>query len=530
MQKYCIFCGKLLDERAIFCHSCGKRQADSTDISSEDKEINVNQNFSSEYCEVQEDITQKESKNKKKNFIVSLVRNSILLAVAITVFALSFAPIFNWDLSNYMDDYIDDNLDLSLSHSAIDGMIYLFDSIQDYENENESPLYDKLNEIGDDIFEDIKGIDDIDNLSSREKKRIENNLEKAAILSYRLALQTEGEKTNFPQIIIAIVSILYILFSFTLLVFSIINFISSFGLLKNKGKNLYKVTLSLLCAIPSLILITYTVFFTYMNALGCTRVVMGSGAITIFVISIITIISLITLSFIFDSRKVKVSNIVLRSVSSILAILVICMCFTPIFTTSVKTVFEGRENKSVAKIPIHISLFQEFLLNESEIDSISTLQNYSEVGKMIYFKEQFEMFETYSKSDINKGFADSHNGQYLIELLAVSSEYDFGLLISVIGLFFILTVLSVGLLLQQNLSYFTGCKYIHVLARIAKILTLILAALAFISTIAVFIGTGICVTAFAPSGYAIGLGAGLFFLLIFAIAVCCIPTRIKNEN
>ena len=206
------------------------------------------------------------------------------------------------------------------------------------------------------------------------------------------------------------------------------------------------------------------------------------------------------------------------------------MCFTPIFTTSVRTIFEGRDNKSVGKIPVYFSLFEKFLLDESEIDSITNMQNYSEDGKKLYFSEQFELFWEYSKSEINNGFADDHNGQYLVEILAGSTEADISPAISVIGLLFLLTVICAGLLLQQNLSYFTGCKYLHILARIAKILTLIFASLAFAASIAVFIGIGICVNTLAPSGYAIGLGAGLFFLLIFAIVVCCIPTRIKTEN
>ena len=526
MQKYCIYCAESLDERAVFCHACGKRQPNSTEISSQSESSVILQQLSHDNSELQDEAEENKSKKQKKNFIVNLVRNSILLAVAITIFALSFAPIFNWKFKDFFGNKLtDEDFNFSVSHSAIDGIIYLFDSVKEYENESDSPLYDDMEDAYDDLFADV----DIDNLSTREKKKVEENLERIMLLGYRLDLQTESTKTNVSHITIAIISLLYILITFVFLVFSILNFICSFGLMKNKRKSFYNVAMSLLCAIPAFVLITYTAFFAYMSNVG-NEVIMGSGAIAIFVVSLITIVALLTLSFIFDCRKAKVSNIVLRSVSSVLSILVICMCFTPIFTTSVRTIFEGRDNKSVGKIPVYFSLFEKFLLDESEIDSISNMQNYSEDGKKLHFTEQFELFGEYSKSDINNGLADDHNGQYLVEILAGSTEADISPAISVIGLLFLITVICAGLLLQQNLAYFTGCKYLHILARIAKILTLIFASLAFAASIAVFTGIGICVNALAPSGYAIGLGAGIFFLLVFAIAVCCIPTRIKTEN
>ena len=529
MQKYCIYCAELLDEHAVFCHACGKRQPDINKTDATDESSVIPQELSREDSQLQAEATENRPKKPKKKFIVNLVRNSILLLVSIIIFAFSFAPVFNLDFSGYTDKYFNVDLDLSISNSAVDGIIYLFDSAKEYEDSTDSPLYDKLSDLYDDLSEQIVKIEDVDDLSSREKKQLTESIEKLVVLEYRLALQTENTKTNVSHVTIAIISLIYVLITLVCLVFSILNFVCSFGLMKNKQNIFYNISLSLTCAIPALVLITYTAFYAYMGNFS-NKVLMGSGALTNFIVSVVTIVTLLTLSYIFDSRKVKVSNIVLRSISALLSILVICMCFTPMFTTSVRTIFEGRDSKSVGKIPVYFSFFESFILNESEVDSISNIQNYTDDEKKAYFSEQFDLFSEYKKNEINKGYADEENRQYLVELITCSAGADIGSAISVIGLLFLLAVTFAGVLLQQNLAYFTGCKYLHILARTSKILTLVFASLAFAASIAVFIGLAICIPVFATSGYSILLGAGLFFMLAFAIAACSIPTRIKTEN
>ena len=527
MLKHCIYCGKEIHESAIFCHACGKKQPDNS--TNGDAYVPQTQGYYNASFTTQDTYLSSEDKpnESKKTFITKLIRNSILLIVAITLFALSFAPVLK---TEYPEDMYGLDIDLSASFSTVDGIVFLFDSMIDMSSEDisDSRLYNTFSDLVEEVEKELDKVTDSDGIDREAvPERTKQKIEKLIVVLYRLGLQGEDIKTDFSHVTIAIASLLYVLSTAAFLVLAVFNFISSFGLLKKFETKIYKATLSLLAAVPSLVFVLYMSFYAFM---GDGIVSMASGAVASLTISFSAITAIIVLAFIFKWHEQKF-NIPLRSVAGALALLVICMCFTPIYTTTIDTVFENRTNSREANIPVCVSICNTFVFSEDELEYIDALADYSKEEKINYFNEIFSRFGDYTKAEVEEGYAQGINIRFLSELLACKTEYKFIFtFISLIPMLFVLTVFFAGMVLQQNLICLIRGRYSFAQTMIGKILATILAILAIAAAIALLVSLSIVIYNYGPIGYSIAIGAGPIMLGIFAIACCCIPAKIKTKK
>lgn len=535
MNKLCAYCAESIYEDALFCHACGKRQPQNENNSQIENtnciESNREDETRTDHGITNETAVSKPKKLIDKNFIITLIRNSILLIVAITVFALSFAPVFSLKMQNKIsDDYTVIDFDYKVNFSAIDGMVFMFDSFRSLDEEDitDSKLFEDLEELGEEFLGE-----DLDDSSGI--------LAKCAKISYRLYLQSEECNTNLAIVLTAVISLLYVLFALAFLSVSIFNFIATFGKFTSKKDKISRATITMLAAVPSLAFIVYNSFFVFIkipnvfniiNFFGKSSVkyAMGSGTIATLIISSTAIAAITVLAFISRLHKTK-SNIIKRAISATLALLVICMCFAPIATTSIRTVFEGKDKKSTANITLYSSTFANYFLSESEkeiledkLDSLYYIDDYEEM-----FEEEFSLFSQYRVKDVKKGYADAENNNFHLLLNSVGSTYliipDF---IALVSIFFLIISITAGMVLQQNLIYFMSGKYSKIQLKTGKIVSLVFACIALAAVIAFVIMVCAFADFYSIRGYSLSIGAGIILLAIFAIANCCIPSKIKE--
>ena len=275
MNKFCIFCGASIPEEALFCNSCGKRQEQASaqptveDVVNEaSAAVSVSETTNEPVSEpivdsptVENDLPTKAPKKVNKNFIITLIRNSLLLAVATVLFILSFMPIMKLETE---DEFMMEGIDVSFS--AIDFFVFTADAAKDYEDEDivDSKLYEKIEELQEEFEDDFQDDFDADDIAEFDDfddlpKEYQRRLEKIVLLYVRLAFQSNTVELSSRFILPVVSSALYLLVSLAFLVFAILNFLTSFNLLKKASKLFSRFTLFFLAATPATVLFAYVV-------------------------------------------------------------------------------------------------------------------------------------------------------------------------------------------------------------------------------------------------------------------------------
>lgn len=520
MSKFCIYCGEQLAVDANFCSSCGKKQVIATDSPSENTESAyiATETIDAPTSEIFSHPTEPTStpcddapkKAKKKFSVTAIIRNSILLAVAIILFAMSFAPIIKLEDKEYS---------VEMSITAIDEIGFLFDSMKmlDEEDLKDSVLYEQIEDLRDKLLDEIE-----ENGETTEKAT--RLISKITLLLYRLGLQSEDYKTSLTEVLPAVVSLVYMLLTLAFLVFASLNFATSFNCLANAKEKLYSYTIKFLAAIPGFVLVLYSTIFLFM---GNKFAFMAWGATASLVISLLTIITITVLAFIFKWHKNKF-NIPLRAIAAVASILVICMTLTPFMISSIKGTFDGRSSKSTAEIPVYSSFFDEFKFTEDDWEYIEELRDYKNAVIIDEIDDMFEEFEDYSKSEINNGAADYYNATFIKTNLVIDTA-DFALeAMAFIPFFYFAAAIFASMILQQTLRCFMDGTYSYAQILVGKIAGLVTACVTLGLIIATFAGVALALQSYAPSAYGIAFGAGTVFLVIFAILNCTLPSKKKK--
>ena len=528
MSKFCLYCGTEISDEAIFCSSCGKKQSSPSAPAVDNPvetptpvSVQTDSVVESSVTEAPDAVLPECNGSKNKKFILTLVRNSFLLLAATVLCILSFLPIMKFDYEEFFDT------DVEISFSAFDFFTLAADAAIDYDEEDlqDSLLYEQVQEdakgLWNDIEDELDGddVDDIDDLPAKYQKAI-----KRLIFSYlRLELQSESVELSAKYIFPVVSSILYITISVAFLVFAILNFLTSFNILK-KAQLLLKTAMIFLSATPAAALLAYVVPFLY---LGDKSTDMASALVAYLVIASVAIVILIAFAFAFKQHERKF-NIPLRAISAVLSIVVICMCFTPIYTSSVKTTFDRKEKKSTAETTIYANFFNEFILNEETEEQLEEFYDLDEDEQEEYFKSQFDSFSHYTRYEFAKGKCDALNSRFVATIFAAGSSVGTIEAASNIPIAFVLTALCAGIVLALNLLCMmlgVSCKS---LAIAAKICCCAFAASALLLTILVLAGIAQSLH-IVPSGYSIMLNAGAILLTVFAVANVCLPLGKTKE-
>ena len=170
MSKFCTNCGTMLDNDDRFCAKCGKLQAldfaaaesvPGIDLTPTTDSNYITQKTSPAFNQGEIPSANESAKAKKRISVPTLIRNSVLLAVALILFAFSFAPIFKEEIPRQ---------DVALEISPIDQIVFLFDSMkmETLDDIEDSRLFDELEMLGEEIEDEYDN--DREELTPRGKK------------------------------------------------------------------------------------------------------------------------------------------------------------------------------------------------------------------------------------------------------------------------------------------------------------------------------------------------------------------------
>ncbi len=516
MNKFCYSCGNKLPQEALFCPSCGAKQA--VDIISEQPDTAPAETVMSDTAE------NPQSGNKKtvikKEFIPNIIRSSILLLFSIVILIMSFLPVFS------VKQALSPEVSLEVKVSALDGVAFLFDSLYELDSYDleDTSIAEDIDDLSDEMADEDVDYQDEDSITRAFKKYFS----KFTILTARLLLRSEEFDTHLNLVILAVTCLIYIIFAVLLVLFATFSFICSFGIMANKKKSFDRLALGFLAAIPAIALLTYSAFVLY-SPFNANRYAMAGGAICMIVFASVAIILSAVYAFLFKKHECNF-NIPLRALTLVFSIAIIILALSPVVTTSIRTKFSGRNQKVTVDVPISPSIYNEYHLSE-EVRS-DWEDNYAKTTlkyKQSIAEDQFDYFKRYTKKGMTNGSADLINKELLLMLTGFYFVEGPLEIVSYVSLFyFILIGIAAAILFETTFRFIAGKSLVKTLFSL-RILNLIFAILALASGIAFTVYAHIFIERYAPTGYSVSFGIGIAFALALAIAILTFPDEAKKQ-
>lgn len=523
-MKACINCNRELAEDAVVCAHCGFSQEENVTVELQNDVIAEPQN--DVIAEPQQKVA---VKPKKKLPLISLIRNSIILAVAVLLVVCSFMPITKFNAEELgasslieimMGIDIESEIeDIDFELNTVKLTVLLFDSFKSLDEKSvlESDVYEKLLDVADELKEiDVEEVSEM----SKKEKRVFN---KALYVTMRLMFQSEDVGFQSSLLLSVIAGWGFIAFAIGFFVVALLNLLSTLDIFKKGAKGLHKWTLGLLCASPMAVLITYYTAYIFLE----TKI--SAIAVWSLVLSGLTVALTMVLRYIFSSRE-KALVIIPRAIAIGLSVIVVCLAFAPIFKTTLEARFEGRQKDSEIDIKHNAAFFTNFSLSEAMKEEFEELRPTTKNEKQDYFDRQFAIFGGMTKKEAKGNLGNSVDASILVQLLAVKTEPAVSVIFSFAYIPFIIMVVGALLVLWQSLYSFASGKYSKAVVMTGKLMSALgcVAGLAF--TIVFLVIMAPFIDTYVIADYGISISAGIIFMLIFAVGSVFCPSEAKPRK
>lgn len=497
-NMFCKKCGTPLSEENLFCHNCGAKIQ---------RDVVVEAKVESSNFEFVED--KPVVKNKKpKAFVFDIIKKSVILAIAIFMIIATFLPIVRYDIEYPIDD---SNEEIAVKFTAIDGIHMLFNS---WGYLDEDVMLDEIDEL-DDEFE--KYMDDWD--KGEELKELSAYLKKMA----KLILRSDSVNTSWELVFIGIFSVAQIILSVLLLVFAALSFAALFT---NKIKDFSK---------SSFVIMGINAVLLAVNGFALGLFIGDTSAsarltaiqICVLVFAFLLFVALALIRIFINKNKMRISEIIKRSLGFVFAVSLLLSCFAPIVSTEVKVKFDNKDEARRVSTTLDPSLFGEFSVDEQTKEDLSDT-SYKEIDARI--EHSYSMFETYTKREFENGKANGINTSIFAGLLLNYGLYDFCGLFAFGGAAVILIFLCAVVFIWKNLyELATGERLSSGISLFAKILGVAMSVIVLALIIAACVIVKFNVD-FIDIVYKVRIAYGPILMLISAIALTCIPDALRKNN
>lgn len=517
-MKSCINCEREIPSDSSFCLYCGSKQ--SADEFAETKACVTEEESHITAAEITQPLIQAETtpKAKKGVRVISIIRNSIIMAVSILLLVASFLPISNNDLEDFSEALgqgtLFDDADVSLGFNVFQYATLFFDSFKD--SDDAADLYEELTEI----IEDFKDYDerDFENLSSKEK----SSLNKMYFIFLRMAVM-QMDTPPVSLVCVLTFSIANIIVALALFVVAFLNLLTTFNIIRRGKSQLYKWTVGLLTASPAVLLAVH-----YAGNL-CIGGTMSSMAIWCVICTLAVVVTSMVFRYIFSNRD-TVRNIVTRSIALALSVVVFCLTFAPVFSVRFKSINSETELSRRVNIPYGADFFESLMVSEYEADNLDYVIEMTKQEKREFFNDWLDDFSYMTKREIESDYGAATNAEMLSMLLGAKLGVSATKLLSLAVIFFILTAVSALLILWQSLYFFVTGKHIRVIVLISKICAVIATAIVMIATIVLIVLINLYAdTYITGTVYQASIGAGIIILVIFCIGAIFCPTSLTKK-
>jgi hypothetical protein len=512
---FCPKCGSQNADSVKFCESCG------ADMTEADVKAPV------------ADTTSTAKKAEGKKFpLVSLIRNSAICLFAIIFFIFSFLPFISIDVQGGVDG--------TMKLSPLQTIILLTDTFYEYDDYDnaefmkESSIYEDIEEIEKDAYKAMAK--DPEKRSSDE----EDALSEYMYLYTRFQLRQKSSYTPVSLIVAAIASLVYMGVCAALVIVSAFSILSVFGILvKKQSKAIYRYTAGLFAAVPAALLVAY--YATYQASaaigrfLGMTVVgtSLGGCAITVIVLSILGIIGLAVLRYIFTSDRVT-GAITPRIIAIVLSVIVLCLAFAPLMSTTAEWKYTENFKEKEAEMTFSIApnYFSYLTLSKSERNSIEydivdayekSKDAVDEDGGILYTDNYFGR---YTEKEAEEEGAVTNNEYLSIMILKTLPKYS-DVVITAMSLIYTVVVAGAMVILWQNLYYFARGTYSEKTVKKAKKVSGLVAMIA--GLIVVTFIVGLSFFAVLPKTYSFGIGWGILLMIAFAFGSMFCPHKLSKD-
>ena len=531
-KKFCIYCGTELLPEALFCSHCGKRQEMAASVAEPVAEAQTVVEEATPAAITVEAVTEQpvaapEKKPRKKLPVVSFIRNALILMLAIVMTVAAFVPFSTIEVSS---DDMDIGMtgvefDVELEFTAIDNVVLFFDSLKQISEEElvDTKLYEKIEEKAEEFAELVvdNKVNDFDDLDGRAEEIFYDII----YLSVRLAMQSDMAKTPVAYSTQAILSLLYILVALAFLVFAILNFICTFGLMKRAQEPMYKWTLAMLSAIPALITsLAYALFASFTS-----EVEMSDMTVTALILSLSVLVVVFVLRLVFGKKDGKLRPVA-RAIAMGLAITVICVALAPVAVSTVKTEFNGSTKAKEADIWVDYSSLTDFTIPDPTMEDIEEVRDeYTAAGKTAYYEQLFSSFARLSKLKAEDTAGELLNSALLVSLVATKTNESVPATIALAPLFAILTVIGAAIVLWQNTLYFVSGKYSRATVIASKIASAAFAVITLVIAIILVAIASSVAEKYMTSDYTVKISAGIIALVTVAVGSVFCPARLEPK-
>lgn len=505
-KTFCTNCGAELAEGTVFCSNCGTK----------------NEAPAAETAPVAEAAPAAETAPAKPGVkilgapIMTFVKKSALLLMALLVFISSFLPVFT------MTFEYDEDEEFSVNVNAYQVVGFAFDAMmsQDIDEIEDSALYEKAEEYAEDHFEDWMEGDDLESMG------------KYYLMMYRLELRSEYSELTFAQFLASMFALTYVILVIAAFIFAIFNFLS---LIVSAFGDFDGGVTSMLCAIAPVAVLVYAatlIGFGYMafNESGVNAI--GGGAVMAIICAVLGAAYVAVDRFFLAEKKAEIKSgaIVKRTLALIGCLTLLFMTFAPIFTTSVYDIeFEGREDETDASVGIGAEFFGGLILTPDEEEE------YEEYGDMPYeFREMFigQMISELSK-DTKKDFeaGKSTRNIDLVKFLVLHDTPGVATLYRIVaGLFVLVAACAAAITWQNFRAIALGVNPRRGIVLSSKIISIVLSVFAVIFTAMFVAEAGGTIPYDLEDYYKVIIGIGPILSVVFAIFTTAVPTdNIKEQ-
>ena len=514
-MKLCGKCGNSAPDEALFCSACGAQLSEYDGDAEEVRRDEEAQEKPVEPAPVAEArVEPKVNKRAVSLPVVSLVRNCVIMAVAIVMMIGAFMPFsavrskdLTLSIGGISSDsgVLEDMDDMSFTVTTFDAIALLFDSAVDLELQDleDTEIYERGEELSESL--DYLDEDDLEHLSAKEKR----TLNELYCLTLRIMMQLDWVVPSASIFASAILGVLYIALCAALVVLSVLNLLTSFGAFGNSRAKIYKTTISLLTAVPVSIL---ALFFAFSSFDGGR---LSGMAWTCLIISMLCVLMVTVLRYIFTKRE-NGRIIVLRAVTAALSLGIFCLAMAPVFTTTYKT--ESNSGRRVtAKYSYGAEFFDSFALTEEDAADYEDLMHSTKSEKREYTKSLLDGFSRMEKKEITGEKGKLYNESIIVDLVGMTMLPSFLGLMSVGLLPYLLLALSALALLWQNLYFFASGNYVSPVANTAKICTAVFAVVSLAMGIVFVSVISANARVYMTSAYTVGISAGVIILTVVSM-------------
>ena len=473
--KTCKICGAELSAADAYCSVCGSKAIDN------------------------EEVVIKTRKASPKYNLPLLIRSGILLLVSAVMLAFSFLPLVKWRVD--LEPYLGIETDINYEQSTIDSIMFFFDSLKEYDEE-----YIEESELAEEVVELVLDISDADikNLSRYEERAFKKILTNVI----RLQFMSEDFEPVPGMTAAAITSLLYLIFAAAFFGIALSNML----LVILKKRPIFTVTVAFLCSLPILLLSAYFSISSF------------EWRPSFYITALISIIlSLSTICYLAVERIILTKGaaykkIILNSISFTFALVTLCLTFTPILNTKIRTVFDGSTKERETSTSVGIGYFGGLSENvEASLDQDTIRETI------------FPMFSEYSKNEVSRGEADLVNHVFLNEIVSYSILDEAHMPFALAFVVMLLVLVFSALIASQNLMYLCIGKKSRPIVIASKILCAFFAVIVLGMAIAYSIIANFSVDSLdLTKNYSVSISPSVVVLLVFSVITACIPSKDKR--